>query len=275
MGHIDHGKTTLTAGTDARARRPETRRPLRTSRSTAIDRTPEERQAWQSRSTSATSSTRPRDVTTAHVDMPGHADYVKNMITGAAQVDAAILVVSATDGSMPQTARAPSARASARRGVGDRGDQQGRCRRGTQNCSRLVELEMRDMLTTFGYPGDQSPVRRRVGIGSAAGRSRLGAVDRPTSSTPSMPSYRIPSGTSTKPFLMRVENVMTISGRGNRRHRHGSSAVRVAVGDAVDAVGFRARSQCSHRQPGDVRQDVCRSPRPGDNCAALAPQCEA
>src|SRR5258706_4109163 len=167
MGHVDHGKTTLTAAITKVLADKGTAAYVPFER---IDRAPEE----VARGITINISHVEYETATrhyAHVDMPGHADYVKNMITGAAQVDAAILVVSAQDGAMPQTRE--HVLLARRVGVphlvvalnkADAADD--------PELLDLVEVEVRELLTTYGYPGDDVPVVRVSGLRALAGDSR-------------------------------------------------------------------------------------------------------
>ena len=230
MGHVDHGKTTLTAAiTKVLADRgggayvPFER----------IDRAPEE----SARGITINIAHVEYETATrhyAHVDMPGHADYVKNMITGAAQIDGAILVVSAADGVMPQTrehlllARQVGIRhvvvALTKADVAD------------PEYADLVELEVRDLLSGYGFAGAEVPVVRLSATGALAGDPRwtasvgalLDAVDR---------SVPVPSRYADAPLLLPVENVMSITGRGTVV-TGAVEAGTVRVGDPVEVVGL-------------------------------------
>jgi elongation factor Tu len=232
IGHVDHGKTTLTAAiTKVLAERgmasyvPSDR----------IDRAPEE----AARGVTINLAHVEYETATrhyAHVDMPGHAGYVKNMITGAAQVDGAILVVSALDGVMPQTrehvvlARQIGVRhivvALSKADMAD------------EELAELVELEVRELLTRYGYLGDQVPAIRVSALGALAGEPRwvasivalLDAVDA---------YLPVPDRYVSAPFLLPVENVLTITGRGTVV----TGAVErglVRAGDPVEVVGLAA-----------------------------------
>jgi len=221
MGHVDHGKTTLTAAiTKVLAERdPSVNRFVAFD---GIDRAPEEMQRGITINISHVEyETATRHY--AHVDMPGHADYVKNMITGAAQVDAAILVVSAQDGAMPQTRE--HVLLARRVGVpylvvalnkADTVDD--------PELLDLVELEVRELLSEYGFPGDDVPVVRVSGLKALEGDPQwtaaigelLDAVDN---------YVPVPDRELGGPFLMPIENVLTISGRGTVV-TGGSSAVR-------------------------------------------------
>ncbi len=233
MGHVDHGKTTLTAAiTKVLAERdPSVNRFVAFD---GIDRAPEEMQRGITINISHVEyETATRHY--AHVDMPGHADYVKNMITGAAQVDAAILVVSAQDGAMPQTRE--HVLLARRVGVpylvvalnkADIVDD--------PELLDLVELEVRELLTEYGFPGDDVPVVRVSGLKALEGDPQwtaaigelLDAVDN---------YVPVPDRELGEPFLMPIENVLTISGRGTvvtGAVERGS----LKLGDAVEVVGL-------------------------------------
>ncbi|MQY05226.1 elongation factor Tu [Actinomadura macrotermitis] len=231
MGHVDHGKTTLTAAiTKVLADRGLAAAvPFE-----GIDRAPEERDRGITINIAHVQyETATRHY--AHVDMPGHADFVKNMITGAAQLDGAVLVVSAQDGAMPQTrehivlARQVGVRhvvvainkadAAADAEILD-----------------LVELEVRELLSEYGYPGDEVPVVRVSGLRALEGdpywtariMDLLDAVDA---------YVPVPPRVLDKPFLLPVENVYTITGRGTVVTgvvAQGS----VELGDRIEVVGL-------------------------------------
>jgi elongation factor Tu len=235
MGHVDHGKTTLTAAiTKVLAERdPSVNRFIAFD---GIDRAPEELQRGITINISHVEyETATRHY--AHVDMPGHADYVKNMITGAAQVDAAILVVSAQDGAMPQTRE--HVLLARRVGVpylvvalnkADTVDD--------PELLDLVELEVRDLLSEYGFPGDDVPVVRVSGLkaleGDPAWTAAIGdLLDAIDGYVP------VPERELGEPFLMPIENVVTITGRGTvvtGAVERGS----LKVGDAVEVVGLGA-----------------------------------
>ncbi|MEU8634061.1 elongation factor Tu [Amycolatopsis sp. NPDC048633] len=232
MGHVDHGKTTLTAAiTKVLAERDGSNRYVAFDR---IDRAPEEIE----RGITITIAHVEYETPTrhyAHVDMPGHADYVKNMITGAAQLDGAVLVVSALDGAMPQTRE--HVVLARRIGVehlvvalnkADLADD--------EDLLDLVELEVRELLTRYGFDGDAVPVVRVSGLRALDGDplwtqrilDLLEAVDE---------HVPIPPRRLDLPFLLPIENVLTITGRGTVV----TGAVEqgtLAVGDAVEVVGL-------------------------------------
>jgi elongation factor Tu len=233
MGHVDHGKTTLTAAiTKVLAERdPVANRFVAFD---GIDRAPEE----IARGITITISHVEYETATrhyAHVDMPGHADYVKNMITGAAQVDGAILVVSALDGAMPQTRE--HVLLARRVGVPhlvvamNKADAVA-----DAELLDLVELEVRELLSHNGFPGDEVPVVRVSALRALEGDPAwtqsivdlLDAVDR---------YVPVPRRELEQPFLMPVENVLTISGRGTVV----TGAVErgaLSVGETVEIVGL-------------------------------------
>ncbi|WP_250007151.1 elongation factor Tu [Actinoplanes sp. M2I2] len=233
MGHVDHGKTTLTAAiTKVLADRdPASNRYVAFE---GIDKAPEEAARGITITIAHVEYETPARHY-AHVDMPGHADYVKNMITGAAQVDGAILVVSAQDGSMPQTRE--HVLLAQRVGVpylvvalnkSDAVDD--------PELLDLVELEVRELLSEYGFPGDEVPVVRVSALKALEGDPRwvksivelLDAVD----------SYvPVPPRELGEPFLMPIENVLTISGRGTvvtGKVERGT----LRVGEPVEVVGL-------------------------------------
>ena len=207
MGHVDHGKTTLTAAITKVLADRGTGTFVPFDR---IDRAPEE----ADRGITITISHVEYETDTrhyAHVDMPGHADYVKNMITGAAQLDGAILVVSALDGVMPQTAE----HVLLARQVGVRHIvvALNKADAGDGELTDLVELEVRELLTAHGFAGDTLPVVRVSGLRALEGDPRwtaaiealLDAVDT---------CVPVPERYTDAPFLLSVENVLSITGRG-------------------------------------------------------------
>ncbi len=236
IGHVDHGKTTLTSAiTKVLALKGEAEfRPFE-----SIDNAPEERARGITIAIAHVEYETDRRHY-AHVDCPGHADYIKNMITGAAQMDGAILVVSAPDGPMPQTREhillARQVEVPAMVVFLNKVDMMD-----DPELLELVELEVRELLTKYGFPGDEVPVIR----GSA-----LQALQS-TSQDPNAPEYRciwelmeavdtyipVPPRAVDKPFLMPIEDVFGIKGRGTvvtGRIERGT----VKVGDEVEIVGF-------------------------------------
>ncbi|MCX5148985.1 MULTISPECIES: elongation factor Tu [unclassified Streptomyces] len=229
MGHVDHGKTTLTAAiTKVLSERggasfvPFDR----------IDRAPEEaRRGITINLTHVEYETDTRHY--AHVDMPGHADYVKNMVTGAAQLDGAILVVSALDGVMPQTAE--HVLLARQVGVDHIVVALNKADAGDPELTDLVELEVRELLTANGYGGDGAPVVRVSGLGALEGDPRwTGAIEALLDAVDTY--VPMPVRYTDAPFLLPVENVLTITGRGTvvtGAVERGS----VRMGDRVSVLG--------------------------------------
>ncbi len=234
IGHVDHGKTTLTAAITK----------ILAAKGTAsfvafdqIDKAPEERERGITIATAHVEySTEKRHY--AHVDCPGHADYVKNMITGAAQMDGAILVVAATDGPMPQTRE----HILLARQVGvpyivvalnkvDAAD---------PDLLELVEMEIRELLTSYQFPGDDIPIVRISALkalesgdpNSEWGKKIIELMDAVDNYIP------LPERAIDKPFLMPVEDIFSISGRGTVVTGRIERGV-VKVGEEVEIVGLR------------------------------------
>ncbi|MET9523982.1 elongation factor Tu [Streptomyces coeruleorubidus] len=229
MGHVDHGKTTLTAAITKVLAERGTGTFVPFDR---IDRAPEE----AARGITINIAHVEYETDTrhyAHVDMPGHADYVKNMVTGAAQLDGAILVVSAPDGIMPQTAE--HVLLARQVGVDHIVVALNKADAGDEELTDLVELEVRDLLTAHGYGGDSVPVVRVSGLKALEGNPRWTAsiealLDAVDTYVP-MPERYLDA-----PFLLSVENVLTITGRGTVV----TGAVErgtVRVGDKVEVLG--------------------------------------
>jgi elongation factor Tu len=232
MGHIDHGKTTLTAAiTKVLAdKNPGTAfTPF-----DMIDKAPEERQRGITINVSHVEyETENRHY--AHVDMPGHADYIKNMITGAAQVDGAILVVSATDGPMPQTRE----HVLLARQVGvpyivvalNKADVVE-----DEELLELVEMEVRELLNEYEFPGDDTPIVRVSALKALEGDAAWtdNVVELMAAVDAFIPE---PQRDTDKPFLMPVEDVMSITGRGTVVTGKIEQGI-VKVGDEVEIVGL-------------------------------------
>ncbi len=237
IGHVDHGKTTLTAAiTKTLALRGEAE--FRSFDS--IDNAPEERARGITIAIAHVEyETDKRHY--AHVDCPGHADYIKNMITGAAQMDGAILVVSAPDGPMPQTREhillARQVEVPAIVVYLNKVDMMD-----DEELLELVEMELRELLTKYGFPGDEIPIIR----GSALAALQSGSTD------PGAPEYEsiwklmeavdsyipTPERAKDKPFLMPIEDVFGIKGRGTVVTGRIERGI-VKVGDEVEIVGIR------------------------------------
>jgi elongation factor Tu len=242
IGHVDHGKTTLTAAITkvlAEAGRAQF------TAYDAIDKAPEEKARGITINTAHVEyETEARHY--AHVDCPGHADYVKNMITGAAQMDGAILVVSAADGPMPQTRE----HILLARQVGvpaivvflnkvDMVDD--------AELLELVELEVRELLSKYGFPGEEIPIVKGSGLAALEGRDDELGKAKILELMAAVDAYiPQPERAIDQPFLMPVEDVFSISGRGTvvtGRIERGQ----VKVGDEVEIVGIRpsAKTVCT------------------------------
>ena len=263
IGHVDHGKTTLTAAITkvlAEAGGAEA------TAYADIDKAPEERERGITINTAHVEyETEGRHY--AHVDCPGHADYIKNMITGAAQMDGAILVVSASDGPMPQTRE----HILLARQVGvpaivvflNKVDQVD-----DEELLELVELEVRELLTSYEFPGDDIPIIKGsalaaiedgdAAIGSDAVKELMGAVDE------FVPQ---PDRPVDMPFLMPIEDVFTISGRGTVVTGRVERGV-VSTGDEIDIVGIRETSKTVCTGVEMFRKILDRG-EAGDNIGAL------
>ena len=262
MGHIDHGKTTLTAAiTKVLAERVEG---TQFTEFDKIDNAPEERERGITINVAHVEyETDNRHY--AHVDMPGHADYIKNMITGAAQVDGAILVVSAADGPMPQTRE----HVLLARQVGvprivvalnkvDMVDD--------EEILELVELEVRELLDEYEFPGDDTPV---IGV------SALKALDGDEESAEqvielmaAVDSYvPTPERDVDKPFLMPIEDVFSITGRGTVVTGRVEQGV-VETGNKVEIVGLRETQETTCTGVEMFRKILDRG-EAGDNIGAL------
>ncbi|MEV4254753.1 elongation factor Tu [Spirillospora sp. NPDC049652] len=231
MGHVDHGKTTLTAAiTKVLAERGlASAVPF-----DGIDRAPEERDRGITINIAHVQyETATRHY--AHIDMPGHADFIKNMITGAAQIDAAVLVVSALDGAMPQTRE----HIVLARQVGVRYIVVALNKADAVEDAELldlVELEMRDLLSEYGFPGEEVPIVRVSGLRALEGdpywTARIGdLLDAVDAYVP------VPDRVLDRPFLLPVESVMTITGRGTVVTGVVAQGA-LRLGDAVEVVGF-------------------------------------
>jgi elongation factor Tu len=233
MGHIDHGKTTLTAAiTKVLA---EANPGVQVMRFDEIDKAPEEKQRGITINIAHVEyETANRHY--AHVDMPGHADYIKNMITGAAQVDGAILVVAATDGPMPQTRE----HVLLARQVGvpsivvalnkvDMVDD--------EELLELVEMEVRELLSEYEFPGDDTPVVRVSALKALEGDPEYAAkvVELMDAVDAFVPE---PERDLDKPFLMPIEDVFTITGRGTVVTGKVEQGV-IKVGEEIEIVGIK------------------------------------
>jgi len=263
MGHVDHGKTTLTAAIT------KTLSDLDPTTTTyvgfaGIDRAPEE----QARGITINIAHVEYETATrhyAHVDMPGHADYVKNMITGAAQLDAAILVVSAQDGAMPQTRE--HVVLARRIGVPHVIVALNKVDLVTDGeLLDLVELELRELLSRYGFDGDTTPIVRVSGLRALEGDPvwTRGIVELLMAVDEHVP---VPPRALERPFLMPIENVLTISGRGTVV----TGAIEqgtITVGSAVEVVGLgpSRASVCTGLETFGKSLDRAEA---GDNAAVL------
>jgi len=262
IGHVDHGKTTLTAAITsvlAKSGKAEARA------YDQIDGAPEERERGITISTAHVEyETDARHY--AHVDCPGHADYVKNMITGAAQMDGAILVVSATDGPMPQTRE--HILLSRQVGVPYIVVFLNKCDMvDDEELLELVEMEVRDLLSEYDFPGDDIPVIKGSALKALEGEASweekifelMNAVDEyiPT-----------PERDTDKPFMMPVEDVFSITGRGTvatGRVERGQ----VKVGDVVEIVGFTEEPKSTTVTGVEMFRKLLDYAEAGDNIGAL------
>ncbi len=233
MGHIDHGKTTLTA---AITKVLHDQDPTTTYTSfDEIDKAPEEKERGITINISHVEYETPNRHY-AHVDMPGHADYIKNMITGAAQIDGAILVVAATDGPMPQTREhvllarqvgVPSIVVALNKvdAVDD------------EELLDLVELEVRELLTEYEFPGDDVPVVRVSALKALDGDP--GAVEQVVELMNAVDTYvPEPVRDLDKPYLMPIEDVFSITGRGTVVTGKVEQGV-IHTGDDVEIIGIK------------------------------------
>ncbi|MEV7689291.1 elongation factor Tu [Streptomyces bungoensis] len=261
MGHVDHGKTTLTAAITKVLAEHGTGGTTRYVPFDRIDRAPEE----AARGITINIAHVEYETGTrhyAHVDMPGHADYIKNMVTGAAQLDGAILVVSALDGIMPQTAE--HVLLARQVGVDHVVVALNKADAGDEELTDLVELEVRELLTAQGYPGDAVPVVRVSGLRALEGDPRwtasvealLDAVDT---------YVPVPERYLDAPFLLPVENVLTITGRGTVVTGAVERGV-VRVGDRVDVPGADVRTVVTGLE---TFGKPMREAQAGDNVALL------
>ena len=235
VGHIDHGKTTLTAAITKVAAMKQGGKFIAYDE---IDKAPEEKERGITISTAHVEyETDNRHY--AHVDCPGHADYIKNMITGAAQMDGAILVVAATDGPMPQTRE--HILLARQVGVPHLVVFMNKCDLvDDPELLELVEMEVRELLSSYGYPGDDIPVVR----GSALKALECDSADSPDAQcilellNACDTYFPDPVRETDKPFLMPIEDVFSISGRGTVVTGRVERGI-IKVGDEVEIVGIR------------------------------------
>ena len=262
IGHVDHGKTTLTAAiTDVLSKRG-----LAVKKNyDDIDGAPEEKERGITINTAHVEyATDSRHY--AHVDCPGHADYVKNMITGAAQMDGAILVVAATDGPMPQTKE----HILLARQVGvpqivvfmnkvDLVDD--------PELLELVEMEIRELLTSYGFDGDNTPIIQGSATGALAGDDKW--IAKINELMDAVDSYiPLPPRLVDLPFLMSVEDVFSITGRGTvatGRIERG----RIKVGEAIEIVGLMEKPLASTCTGVEMFKKLLDEGEAGDNAGLL------
>ena len=262
IGHVDHGKTTLTAAiTDVLSKRGLAEK----KNYDDIDGAPEEKERGITINTAHVEyATDSRHY--AHVDCPGHADYVKNMITGAAQMDGAILVVAATDGPMPQTKE----HILLARQVGvpqvvvfmnkvDLVDD--------PELLELVEMEIRELLTSYGFDGDNTPIIQGSATGALAGEEKW--IAKINELMDAVDTYiPLPPRLVDLPFLMSVEDVFSITGRGTvatGRIERG----RIKVGEAVEIVGLMEKSLPSVCTGVEMFKKLLDEGEAGDNAGLL------
>ncbi len=273
IGHVDHGKTTLTAAiTMVMACKGQAQK----MRYDEIDKAPEEKARGITINTAHVEyQTDKRHY--AHVDCPGHADYVKNMITGAAQMDGAILVVAATDGPMPQTRE----HILLARQVGvpyivvflNKCDQVD-----DPELIELVEMEIRELLNEYDFPGDTTPIIKGSAL-KALEKATSGASDAEVLASPeckcilelmdTIDSYiPNPEREDNKPFLLPVEDVFTISGRGTVATGRVERGV-AHVGDAVEIVGLKEKPTPTTITGLEMFRKLLEEAQSGDNVSAL------
>jgi len=245
IGHVDHGKTTLTAALTKVMAETHGGQFMAYDQIDKIDKAPEEKARGITISTAHVeyqSSARHY----AHVDCPGHADYVKNMITGAAQMDGAILVVSAADGPMPQTRE----HILLARQVGvpyivvymNKADMVD-----DKELLELVEMEVRELLTTYKFPGDKTPIVIGSALKALEGDASEIGVKSVVKLVEEMDKYiPVPKRDVEKPFLMPVEDVFSISGRGTVVTGRIERGI-VKVNDEVEIIGLKptAKTTCT------------------------------
>ncbi|MFP4978464.1 elongation factor Tu [Paenibacillus sp. CN-4] len=263
IGHVDHGKTTLTAAITTVLSKKYGGAAVAFDQ---IDKAPEERERGITISTAHVEYETPNRHY-AHVDCPGHADYVKNMITGAAQMDGAILVVSAADGPMPQTRE--HILLSRQVGVPYIVVFLNKCDMvEDEELLELVEMEVRDLLNEYEFPGDDTPITRgsaREALQNPDGDWAQKIVEMFETIDEYIP---LPERDTEKPFLMPVEDVFSITGRGTvatGRVERGT----VKVGDEIEIVGISEEKKKSVVTGVEMFRKLLDSAQAGDNIGAL------
>ena len=262
IGHVDHGKTALTAAITKVLSEEGMADFLDYA---SIDKAPEERARGITINT-ATVEYETESRHYAHVDCPGHADYVKNMITGAAQMDGAILVVSAADGPMPQTREhillAKQVGVPAIVVYLNKADQVD-----DPELIELVEMEVRDLLNEYGFPGDDAPIVVGSALGALEGEAKY--VQSVKDLMAEVDAYiPTPQRETDKPFLMPVEDVFTITGRGTvatGRVERGT----VKVGDAAEIVGLQEQPRQTVVTGVEMFRKILDQAMAGDNIGTL------
>ncbi|MBF5028091.1 elongation factor Tu [Planobacterium oryzisoli] len=262
IGHVDHGKTTLTAAIS----KVLADKGLAEKRDfSAIDSAPEEKERGITINTAHIEyETENRHY--AHVDCPGHADYVKNMVTGAAQMDGAILVCAATDGPMPQTRehillcrQVNVPKVVVFMNKVDMVDD--------PELLELVELELRDLLSTYEYDGDNSPVIQGSALGALNGEPKwVATVEELMDAVDTW--IELPVRDQDKPFLMPIEDVFSITGRGTVATGRIEAGV-INSGDAVDIVGMGEEKLTSTVTGVEMFRKILDRGEAGDNVGLL------
>jgi elongation factor Tu len=263
IGHVDHGKTTLTAAITQVLAKRAGKGEVRSFDS--IDNAPEERERGITIATAHVEyETDTRHY--AHVDCPGHADYVKNMVTGAAQMDGAILVVAATDGPMPQTRE----HILLARQVGvpyivvflnkvDLVDD--------EELLELVEMEVRELLDQYEFPGDDIPIISGSALGALNGESEW--EEKVVELMDAVDSYiPTPQRDTDKPFLMPIEDVFSITGRGTVVTGRVERGV-ITVGETVEIIGMQEEKQTTTVTGVEMFRKLLDRGEAGDNVGLL------
>jgi elongation factor Tu len=265
IGHIDHGKTTLTAAITCRQANSGLGKAVTFSQ---IDNAPEEKARGI---TIATSHQEYETVNRhyAHVDCPGHADYVKNMITGAAQMDGAILVVAATDGPMPQTRE--HILLARQVGVPSLVVYMNKCDMvDDEELLELVEMEIRDLLSSYDFPGDDIPIIRGSALKALESEGKDDEACKSIDELMEACDNYIPEPVREidKPFLMPVEDVFSIKGRGTvvtGRIERG----KISVSEKVEIVGLNEETRTTTVTGVEMFQKILEDAQAGDNVGCL------
>ncbi len=263
IGHVDHGKTTLTAAIATVLSKKGLSKAMAYDQ---IDKAPEEKARGITISTSHVEyETGNRHY--AHVDCPGHADYVKNMITGAAQMDGAILVVSAADGPMPQTRE--HILLARQVGVPSIVVFMNKCDMvDDAELLELVEMEIRELLSKYEFPGDDTPIIKGSATEALAGKPGEYGEDAVMKLMDAVDSFiPTPARPKDKPFLMPVEDVFSISGRGTVVTGRVEQGI-IKVGEEIEIVGIRptTKTTCTGVE---MFRKLLDSGEAGDNIGAL------